>query len=107
MTEIICCAITGAVGIICAVINHRSATADKERKAAEARADARAEQRAKESRLLLQYISANSELTVGVAMALKNGHCNGEVEAGLESVKQANAEYIQFLESIAIDQLNR
>ena len=40
-------------------------------------------------------------------MALKHGHANGEVEAGLKEVESAQMEYQQFLENIAIDQIRK
>ena len=100
MTEIICTAITAAATIICAMI----ALDGKKRGRKE---DARAEQRAKEGRLQLRMMDANTKLTVGVAMALKNGHCNGEVEAGLAAVQAANSEYVKFLEGIALDEIKK
>lgn len=100
MTEIICTAITAAATIICGYM------AISGKKRAE-REDERAEQRAKEGMLQLQMIDANSKLTIGVAMALKHGHCNGEVEAGLQAVQEASDNYVQFLEGIAIDQIKK
>lgn len=52
-------------------------------------------------------IEANSKLTVGIAMALKHGHANGEVEAGLKAVDEAQREYVEFLEGIAIEQITK
>lgn len=52
-------------------------------------------------------IASNTELTVGVAMALKNGHCNGEVEAGLQAVKSAQLKYRQFLENLALEEIKK
>lgn len=100
MTEIICTAITAAATIICGYM------AISGKKRAE-REDERAEQRAKEGILQLQMIDANSKLTIGVAMALKHGHCNGEVEAGLQAVQEASDNYVKFLEGIAIDQIKK
>lgn len=100
MTEIICTAITAAATIICGYM----AISGKRRAERE---DERAEQRAKEGMLQLQMIDANSKLTIGVAMALKHGHCNGEVEAGLQAVQEASDNYVQFLEGIAIDQIKK
>ena len=40
-------------------------------------------------------------------MALKRGHCNGEVEQGLAAIKRTQHEYEQFLEGIALDQITR
>lgn len=100
MTEIICTAITAAATIICGYI----AISGKRRAERE---DERAEQRSKEGRLQLRMMDANSKLTVGVAMALKHGHCNGEVEAGLKAVQEASDDYVKFLEGIAIDQIKK
>ena len=52
-------------------------------------------------------INANCQLTVGVAMALKRGKCNGEVEQGLAAIENATKEYEQFLEGIAIEHITR
>ena len=40
-------------------------------------------------------------------MALKNGHCNGEVEEGLYAVQEAGTDYTLFLEEIALDALRK
>lgn len=61
----------------------------------------------KEGRLQLKMMDANSRLTVGVAMALKHGHANGEVEEGLKAIEEAEKEYVEFLEDIAIDQIKK
>lgn len=100
MTEIICAAIAAAATIICGVLAHSNGKRGK-------REDARAEQRAKEGRLQLRMMDANTKLTVGVAMALKNGHANGEVEDGLKAVNEANSEYVKFLEGIALDDIKK
>lgn len=100
MIEIICSAIAAVATIICAYIGVMVKKMDE-------KTEARAEQRAKEGRLQLRLISANNNLTVGVAMALKHGHANGEVEAGLKEVEAAQTEYRQFLENIAIDQIRK
>ena len=102
--------------IACAIIGARRARRDREEKAQRERAEAeeraqrerveaRAAQRAKEGRLQLAMIHAVGKLTVGVAMALKRGHCNGEVEDGLEAVQKADTEYAAFLESVAVEHL--
>ena len=79
--------------------------AEAEERAQRERVEARAAQRAKEGRLQLAMIHAVGKLTVGVAMALKRGHCNGEVEDGLEAVQKADTEYAAFLESVAVEHL--
>lgn len=106
-TEVICTIITGVVGIICAAMAAQSGKHEKRAKEESERVNRRAEQRAKEGRLQLAMINANCQLTVGVAMALKRGHCNGEVEAGLAAIEKTTKEYEQFLEGIAIEHITR
>lgn len=106
MVEIICAFVAAAATVICAWIASVTNKQTKEQKKRDEEEDTRSAQRAKEARLQLQMISANSQLTVGVAMALKNGHCNGEVESGLEAVQTANQEYTKFLEEVALDHMN-
>lgn len=100
MIEIICAAIAAAATIICAYIAAQGKKRDKME-------ETRAEQRAKEGQLQLKMLDANSKLTIGVAMALKHGYANGEIEAGLKAVKDAQTEYVNFLEGVAIDQIKK
>lgn len=100
MVEIICAVIAAASTIICAFIA-------AEQKKRDAKEEIRAEQRAKEGRLQLKMLDANAKLTIGVAMALKHGHANGEVEEGLKAVEEANDEYVHFLEGVALDRIKK
>ena len=103
MVEILCAFIAAVAAIICAAMAAQSSKREKREQAEQERA----EQRAKEGRLQLAMLDANCRLTVGVAMALKRGHCNGEVEQGLAAIKKTQHEYEQFLEGIALDQITR
>ena len=105
MTDIICATIAAIATIFCGVLAYKSNKKSKEIEAANARSELRAEQRAQESKLSLELMNANCSLTVGVALALKNNHCNGEVEQGLEAVRKAQEAYTTFLEGIAIEHL--
>ena len=40
-------------------------------------------------------------------MALKTGHANGEIEAGLKAVEDAQNDYRLFLEGLALDELKK
>ncbi len=100
MTEVLCTAITAAATVLCAYIAHKTGQREK-------REDERAEQRAKEGRLQLKMSEANNKLTIGVAMALKTGHANGEIEAGLKAVEDAQNDYRLFLEGLALDELKK
>ena len=107
MIDIVCAAIAAVATIMCAVVSADSKKRDKAFAEQRSKEDDRARQRAKEASLQLAMINANSELTVGVAWALKRGKCNGEVEQGLAAVKAAQAEYTKFLEGIAIDHITK
>lgn len=103
MVNIICTLITATATIICAVVAAQGNKLLKTRRQEENLAKKRAE----EARLQMQMIAANSDLTVGIALALQNGRANGEVEKGLAAVKSANGKYTKFLEEIALDAINQ
>ena len=103
MINIICALIAAAATIICAVV---AAQGNRLLRARE-KEEGLAKERTEEARLQLEMIAANSELTVGVALALKEGHTNGAVEKGLEAVRCANDKYTKFLEHVAINAINR
>ena len=106
LINILCAVIAAAATIICAIIAANHSKSEKHRQECAIKEEARSRQRAKEGRLQLAMIAANSELTVGVAMALKKGQCNGEVEAGLKAVQEANRKYKDFLETVAMEHIN-
>lgn len=108
LAQIIGAAGTIAVAVIGGIFTLKQAKVaarmEEERKAGEAereRVDKRAEQRKKESLLTMQLISADTKLTLGLAMAVKRGHANGEIEEGLEAVKAAQEEYQKFNDELA------
>ena len=107
MVDVICAIIAAAATILCAWIAKCNADTEKKRKEKEKRTEELNVERAKEARLQMDMIAANSKLTVGVAMALKHGHANGEVEEGLAAVKTANEKYTEFLKDIAINHMNK
>lgn len=100
MTDIICAAISALAALSCTFVSVRSSKNQK-------RADKRAELRASESRLMLDMINANSKLTIGTAVAIKNGKSNGEIEKGLQAVKECEDKYEKFLQEIAIQHLTK
>ena len=107
MTGVVCAVITALSTIICAVIAKQGSNRDKREKEEQERNEKREKQRLKEAMLQLAMISANTKLTLGVAMALKHGHCNGEVEEGMKAVAEASKEYEQYLEEIAMNHLRK
>lgn len=106
VATIISAAATIVVAIITGVISYKIAKLNKKMTEEKEESDKRAEQRKKEALLQMHMTQANSQLTIGIAMALKHGKCNGEVESGLKAVNEANAEYENFLKEIALDDLH-
>lgn len=103
--------LTSIIAVITAVISSTAtiivAVINKNVKKQNQRSEEEQILRAKEAKLQLKMLHANSKLTIGVAMALKRGHCNGEVEEGLKAVQDADAEYQTFLEQIAIEHIKK
>lgn len=86
------------VGVLMAVFNRSQAKRDEtERKITE-------EQR-RESVLHLELIMATAKLSYAVAMAIKRGTANGEVEEGIEAYEKAKKRYDAFLKEIAAEHL--
>lgn len=107
MTEVICSTIGAVSAIICAYVARQNKLRDKAEAERNERSERRAAQRAKESLLNMKMLAAESDLTIGVAMALKRGYTNGDLDAGIIAVKEARQEYESFLEEIAAQHLNK
>lgn len=109
MNAIVIASISATASIIVAIIGGcftvQQNKIQKQAKEDAKRADARAEQRKRESLLAMEMNYANTKLTIGVAMALKRGHANGEIEEGLEMVNKASNNYNAYLREIANDAL--
>ncbi|MBO5969673.1 MAG: hypothetical protein J6S14_14360 [Clostridia bacterium] len=71
----------------------------------DAAVEKRAAERKKESLLALEMNMANAKLSYAVAMAVKRGKPNGEVEEGIAAYEAARKKYLQFLDNIAFDHL--
>lgn len=98
--DVLCALIAAASAVLCAVVSTKNSARNK-------KMEHRAELRSKENRLMLDMIHANTQLTIGTAMAIKNGRANGEMTAGLEAVKNSDEKYQAFLEEIAIEHLTK
>ena len=98
MTEIACAFIAALSAVITAAVTTKNGSARKKQ-------ERRAEQRSRESRLMLDMIYAGMQLSIGTARAIKNGKSNGEMAAGLEAVNKCSERYSQFIEEIAFDHL--
>lgn len=72
---------------------------------AEIRRDALAEARKKESLLALEMQMATAKLAYAVAVAVKRGEPNGEVEDGIAAFEAAKKKYLAFLNEQATEHL--
>ena len=86
------------VSAVMAVFNARQKKREKE-------TDARADARKRESLLGLKLTMATAKMSFAVAMAVKRGHANGEVEDAMKDYEAARKEYLQFLNEQAADHL--
>lgn len=68
-------------------------------------AEKRGMMRKHEYLLAIKMADANTQLTIGVAQALKTGHANGEIEEGMKAVTEVRKEYYEFIKEIAIDDI--
>jgi hypothetical protein len=95
---------------MCIYCSSRQKNRQLEKERAEKR-ERGAELRAKEIKLQLALISANSTLITIVAEAVKKGYYNGEsdreIDRGLELVKNANKLYTDFISEVAIADINQ
>lgn len=90
MVEIICAVIAAFAAITVAVIERRNAKQNK-------KIEARAEQRAKESRLSMDLMYANCALSLTTAKKLANMHTNGDVEEAMNAAQKAQDAYNAFM----------
>lgn len=85
-------------GVILAFYNRKQSKKEKEHEKKE-------EARRKESLLSLEMIMASNKLSFAVAMAVKRGTANGEVEEGIEAYEIAKKKYLAFLNEQAIEHI--
>ena len=65
------------------------------------------EAKRKQDLLSMEMQMANNKLSFAVAMAIKRGTPNGEVEEGIEAYEAAKAKYMHFLNEQAAEHLNQ
>lgn len=100
MTEIICAAITAAASIAVALIgvNIRKSNA---------RMEARAALRQRESMLSLQLMDATLQLSVVTSNALTGGHNNGNVAKAREAADKAAADFEAFMREVTAHEISK
>ena len=90
--------IAGLTAIIVAIIEVRGAAYRK-------RSEARAERREKESRLSMDLMLANAELSEVICIAVTGGHLNGNVERAQRKLEDAKKAYSDFIKETAAHQV--
>lgn len=92
--------ITGLFGVLVVIIEVRSSRWRKS-------SDKLADQRALASKLSMRMQDANLSLAIAAAIALENGHTNGELKAAKEDALKARNEYREFLMDITSEQTTK
>lgn len=100
LIEVVCAAIAAFAAIMSALVSTKNNAHNK-------KAEKRAEMRCRENRLMLDMIHANMKLSIGTALAIKNGKANGELSSALEAVSVCDEKYDEFLREIAIAHLTK
>lgn len=86
------------VGVFMAYYNKSQNKKDKER-------EKKDEARRKESLLALEMQMATAKLAYALAMAVKRGTPNGEVEEGVRAYEEAKGKFLVFLNEQALNHL--
>jgi hypothetical protein len=103
--EIVCVCISSLSTILCAIIAYRNEQNSKIAKQQREEDEKQRQRRVEESMLSLKLMSASCALAVGTAMAVKRGYANGELDAGMAAVKEAQQDYEDFLHRIAVEDM--
>ena len=99
-------AIIGMVqALAVAIIGGLFARDSRHRKKALADTEAREALRAEESLLAMKMMSASVNLGISTATAIKNGKVNGIMNAALKVAGEVEADYQNFIKTVAVKQL--
>lgn len=108
METAIVIAVIGALqAVTLAVVKGMFDKGERSHKKEQEKLERRADVRAKEGLLSMKLVNANIDLAVATALAVKNNHCNGEMEAALAASKSAQREYYDFINRIANEQIKQ
>lgn len=69
-------------------------------------ADAKEEQKKKSDKAQLSLLLAAAKLSYACAMAMKNGHPNGEIEDGIEQYKEAMKDFKQLERELFVEKVS-
>lgn len=97
--------ISAASAICVAILTGLFARDSRRRKAADDDLKARAQIRARESRLSMQLMSASVKLGVATSLAVEQQKLNGEMKDARESAEKAQKAYWEFIDDIAANDI--
>jgi hypothetical protein len=102
MSEVVLIALIGFMqAVTVAIIGVMSARDGKKRKIQLDNAEVRASLRAEESRLAMKLMSADMQLSVATAVAVRDQKSNGRMESALKHAEEVEKEYFDFINAIA------
>lgn len=94
MIEIVCASISAIAAVVVAFVGVRGEKRSK-------RAERRAAEREQIYQLQMEMQTANTELTKAIAIAIKRGYPNGEIEAAFATVGKTEEKYNKYLQGLA------
>lgn len=100
MTEIICAAITAFAGLMVAVLTAKIAKT-------EARSDAKADLRQKESLLSLKMMNATLDLSKENSIGILSGNNFENIQDALDRANSVSTEYQEFLQEVTAHEVGR
>lgn len=103
MIDWILLTIEAAIAIITGYILWRLQHVQEKRERGE---EEREESLKKRDLLSLEMQMASAKLSYAVAMAVKRGTPNGEIEDGIKSYEEAKTKYMAFLNELATEHIN-
>lgn len=87
------------VGLVMLFFNTKQDKRNKE-------ADAKEEQKKKSDKAQLSLLLAAAKLSYACAMAMKNGHPNGEIEDGIEQYKEAIKDFKHLEREVFVENIS-
>lgn len=94
MIEIVCASISAFAAIVVAIVGVKGEKRSKQ-------AERRAAEREQIYQLQMELQTANTELTKAIAIAIKRGYPNGEIEAAFSTVDKVEVKYNSYLQGLA------
>lgn len=99
--------IPAGAAILVAIIEAIAARDRKKTRAAREADERMEKKRTEEMRLSMKMMNATLQLSIVTANALTGGHNNGNVERARLAAQEAEAEYQEFLQNLAAEEITK